>query len=152
MRAADLVPSKPVLFLIPARWSVTAGLTLSILAALVGLASGTAARATTTPSTTLLVEVVVTPKSVVIGKYASSATHDGFIPLGGPIPRGDFLNFQILNRGKNPLAFSAFGKKTSMIKPGAKGHFNVRASRRGNFAYRVVIHGHKTVSGKLNVV
>ena len=111
-----------------------------------------AAGATTTPSSTLIVEVLVTPKSIVVGKYASSATHDGFMPLGGPIPRGDFLNFTILNRGKHPLSFTAFGHKTKqLVKPGGRGHFNVFAKKRGAFAYRVVVVGGKTFAGKLIV-
>ena len=106
------------------------------------------AGATTTPSSTLIVEVLVTPKSIVVGKYASSATHDGFLPLGGPIPRGDFLNFSILNRGKHPVSFTAFGHKTKqLVKPGGRGHFNVFAKKRGVFRYRAVEVGGKTYAG-----
>jgi hypothetical protein len=106
--------------------------------------SALAIRATTTPSTTLIVEVLITPKGVVVGKYADSATHDGFIPLGGPIPRGDFLNFKILNRRKKPVSFSMFGKKAA-VKPGAIGHFNVLALTRGKFVYSSKIAGGKAV-------
>jgi hypothetical protein len=113
--------------------------------------AGPAANATTTPSTTLIVEVLITPQSVVVGKYASSATHDGFIPLGGPVPRGDYLNFKIINHGKHTVAFSAFGKSTPLIKPGAKGHFNVLALRRGVFIYRTAITGGKPVIGVFKV-
>ena len=110
------------------------------------------ASATTTPSTTLMIEVVVTAKKVVVATYASSATHDGFITVGGPIPRGDFLNFQILNRTKHPLAFAAFGKRTkSPVKPGGKGHFNVLALKRGKFAYRIAVTGGKSFAGSFLV-
>ncbi len=113
-----------------------------------------AAGATTSPSTTLIVEVVVTPKSIVVGRYAASATHDGFIPLGGPIPRGDYLNFTILNRAKRPLSFTAFGRKTKqLVKPGGRGHFNVVASKRGVYPYRAIVGGGsgKTFAGTLIV-
>jgi hypothetical protein len=126
----------------------------ALLTAAVALFAGAsvgAASATTTPSSTLLVEVVISAKGgVVVGKYASSATHDGLIPLGGPIPRGDFLNFHIFNRGRLPLAFSVFGRKAS-LKPGASGHFNVLAVTRGTFAYRVTFAGGKSVHGSMIV-
>jgi hypothetical protein len=110
------------------------------------------ASATTTPSTTLLIEVLVTPKKVVVATFASSATHDGFITVGGPIPRGDFLNFQILNRTKHPLAFSAFGRRTPRtVKPGGKAHFNVLALKRGKYPYRVIVTGGKSFAGSFLV-
>jgi hypothetical protein len=115
------------------------------------LAFGPAVSATTTPSSTLIFEVLITSKQVVVGKYAASATHDGFIPLGGPVPRGDFLNFKIINHGKHPAAFSAFGKTTRLIKPGALGHFNVLALHRGLFPYRASITGSKAVVGVIKV-
>jgi hypothetical protein len=115
------------------------------------LVAGPTASATTTPSSTLIVEVLITPKSVIVGKYASSATHDGFIPLGGPVPRGDYLNFEIINHGKLAAAFSVFGKSTPLLKPGGKGHFAVLALRRGVFTYRAAITGRKPVLGVLKV-
>ena len=127
--------------------SVVAG--LSVIGSL--LLAGPPANATTTPSSTLIVEVLITPKSVTVGKYASSATHDGFIPLGGPVPRGDYLNFEIINHGKHAVAFSAFGRKTALIKPGAKGHFAVLALRRGLFTYRAAFTGGKPVVGVMKV-
>jgi hypothetical protein len=113
-------------------------------------APGWSARATTTPATTLVLQVVITTKGIVVGQYAVTATHDGLIPLGGPIPRGDFLNFRILNRERRTAAFSAFGKTTS-LKAGSSGHFDALALRRGTFAYRAVITGGKTLGGTLIV-
>ena len=130
---------------------IARGVVVAVVAALAG-GFWQSARATTTPSTTLIVEVLVTEKSIVVGKYASSATHDGFIPMGGPIPRGDYLNFTILNRGKRPLSFSAFGRKTKQpVKPGGRGHFNVLALKRGKFPYHAIVTGGKTFAGTLIV-
>lgn len=110
------------------------------------------ASATTTPSTTLLIEVLVTPRNVVITTYASSATHDGFITVGRTIPRGDFLNFQILNKSKHPVAFTAFGRRTTRpVKPGGKAHFNVLALKRGNYPYRVAVTGGESFAGSFLV-
>jgi hypothetical protein len=122
-----------------------------VLAAGMLAASARPGSATTTPSSTLIVEVVVTPTAVTVGKYAASATHDGFIPLGGPIPRGDYLNFRIINHGKHAIAFTAFGKRTPAIKPGGLGHFNALAKRRGKFPYRTSVRGGKNYDGVFNV-
>jgi hypothetical protein len=103
--------------------------------------------ATTRPSSTLIVEVVVTPTGVTVGKYASSATHQGYIPFGATIPRGDYLNFRIINHGKGTVAFAAFGRTTPALRPGSLGHFNVLAVRRGIFPYQATEVGGKIVRG-----
>jgi hypothetical protein len=103
--------------------------------------------ATTTPSSTLIVEVVVTPTGVTVGKYASSATHQGYIPFGAAIPRGDYLNFRIINHGKATVAFAAFGRTTPALKPGSLGHFNVLAVRRGKFPYQATVVGGRILRG-----
>jgi hypothetical protein len=122
-------------------WAVLV-LAVGVLAASVQLGS-----ATTLPSSTLNFEVLVTPKTVIVGRWATSSTHDGQIEVGGPIPRGDYLKFSILNRGKRVVAFSAFGKTIAAIKPGSIGHFNVLALRRGKFPYTTKINGVERVRG-----
>ena len=56
--------------------------------------------------------------------------------LRGPIPRGDYLSFNILNRGKQLHDFTVFGKKTKPIKPGRKAHLFAQAVTRGTVRYR----------------
>lgn len=109
-------------------------------AALAAFATG-AARATTEPSTSLLVEVVISQATVTLGHYASSATHDGLIPMGGAIPRGDFLHFEVVNHSRDSADFAAFGKRSGPIRPGAIGHFNVLALERGIFHYQATFTG-----------
>lgn len=107
-----------------------------------------ASRDTTSPSSTLLVEVVVSKKNVIIGVYADTMTHDGMIPFGGgKIPRGDFLDVQLVNKGSGPAQFTAFGKKTPVVKPGRTGHFSAVALRRGRFAYSVSFNDGKRQHG-----
>lgn len=128
--------------------------TLVSFASLLALAAAFAlsAAATTEPSTTLLEEIVVLPTHFTIGTYASTATHDGLIPFGGGhIPRGDFINFQLINKGTRVARFSAFGHITQPVNPGKTGHFNVDALRRGRFPYVLTLSGGKTYHGVLIV-
>lgn len=128
--------------------------TLLALASLLALAATLtlSAAATTEPSTTLLEEIVVFPTHFTIGTYASTATHDGLIPFGGGhIPRGDFVNFQLINKGTQTARFSVFGRETQPVKPGKTGHFNVDALRRGRFPYMLSLSGGKTYRGVLIV-
>jgi len=114
---------------------------------LAGFAMG-AAQATTEPSTSLLVEVVISKATVILGQYASSATHDGLIPLGGAVPRGDFLHFEVVNHSPESADFVAFGKRTGTVRPRQIGHFNVLALERGVFHYEATFTGGRsTVRG-----
>ena len=95
--------------------------------------------------------MLITSKTVRSASRHASATHDGLIPLGGPIPRGDYLNFRVINHGKHIVESAALGKKTLPIKPGSIGHFTVVALRRGSFPYTAATVGGKTVRGALLV-
>jgi len=111
-----------------------------VAASLAGFAVG-AAQATTEPSPSLLVEVVISKATVTLGQYADTKTEDGLIPLGGAIPRGDFLHFQVINHSRDSADFAAFGKRTGTIRPGAIGHFNASALERGVFHYQTTFTG-----------
>jgi hypothetical protein len=128
--------------------------TLLTLTSLFALAAAFAlsAAATTEPSSTLLEEIVVFPTHVTFGVYASTATHDGLIPFGGGhIPRGDFVNFKLINKGTQTARFAVFGRETQPVLPGKTGHFNVDALRRGRFPYSLSLSGGKTYRGVLIV-
>lgn len=109
------------------------------------------AQATTQPSSTVTIEVVATGHALLVGEYDNSADHDGLIPLAGPIRRGDFLDFQVINHTSKSGVFSAFKKKTKPIAPGKVGHFDALALHRGVFPYTLVLSGGTTLSGKLDV-
>jgi len=120
----------------------------SIAASLLGGFAVGISQATTEPSTSLLVEVVIGKATVTLGQYASSKTHDGLIPLGGGIPRGDFLDFEVVNHSVDSAVFAAFGKRTGTLRPGQIGHFNVLALERGVFHYQTTFtRGRATVRG-----
>jgi hypothetical protein len=109
---------------------------VAALAAAVLAGSAVAAPATTAPSRSVLVEVLITDKGIVLAQWVSSLTHNGLMVLAGPVPRGDYVSINILNRGKRVHDFTVFGKKTPPIKPGGKAHLFVRAVSRGSFPYR----------------
>jgi hypothetical protein len=114
------------------------------------LAAG-AAKATTQPSKTVTVEVVATGHVLAVGEYDNSADHNGLIPLAGPIRRGDFLDFQVINHTSKTGVFSAFNKKTKPIAPGKVGHFDALALDRGIFPYKLALSGGVTLAGKLDI-
>ena len=47
--------------------------------------------------------------------------------LPGRVPRGDYLSFNIFNRGMKVHDFEMFGKKTPALKPGGHAHLFVSA-------------------------
>jgi hypothetical protein len=94
-----------------------------------------AASKTTVPGKYVLLFVLITDQRTTIGKYGSSANHDGLIPVPDQIPRGDIMSINVLNRSKQVTTFSVFGKKTPPLKPGAKAHLSQAAMVRGSFLW-----------------
>src|SRR6478609_9043850 len=119
----------------PRRAAAPAAL-LALLASLACAGGATARVSTTEPSKSVLLQVLVTDKGIVLGKWVSSVTHDGMLVLAGPIPRGDWVSISVLNRSKRPQVVTVLGKTTPRIKPGGKAHLFTRALRRGTFPYR----------------
>jgi hypothetical protein len=123
-------------------------LLLVILAGLTFSAASLAGPKTTAPSNKVTVLVVIDDKAikvysfVALGKEVNNPGKDaGNDPsstqaLHGPVPRGDYLSFNIFNRGKKVHNFTIFGKKTAAIKPGRKAHLFAQATTRGSFLYR----------------
>jgi hypothetical protein len=113
-------------------------LPLALVAAvlLAAPAGALAAVRTTLPTKTIVVEVFITDQRVLVIPYqGQSISSVGFLPLVGPIPRGDYLNFSVLNRGKKPHDFTIFGRKTAPIKPGGRAEFHKLALARGTFPW-----------------
>ena len=130
-------------------------LTLALVAAalLAAPAGALAAARTTLPTKTIVVEVFITDQRVLVIPYqGQSISSIGFLPLVGPIPRGDYLSFSVLNRGKKPHDFTIFGRKTAPIKPGGKAGFHKLALARGTFRWTSPLDkGKKGFSGTLQV-
>jgi hypothetical protein len=124
---------------------------VAAVAAAVLAGSAVGARTTTAPSKSVLVEVLITDKGIVLARWVSSLTHNGLMVLAGPVPRGDYVSINILNRGKKVHDFTVFGKKTPRIKPGGKAHIFVRALSRGTFPYRSTLDKGKSFRGSIVV-
>ncbi len=107
--------------------------TLIAAAALALPATSLASARTTLPTKTMLIEVFMTDQKALVIPYQGSAV--GFLPYVGTIPRGDFLKFNVVNRGKKPHSFSIFGKTVKPVKPGGVGHLFHTAAKRGTFPW-----------------
>jgi hypothetical protein len=128
--------------------------TAVLVAIVLALGCGTTATAqlrTTEPSKSVLLQVLVTDKGIVIAKWVSSVTHDGMLVLAGPIPRGDYVSINVLNRSRRTHVITVMGKKTRPIKPGGKAHLFTQAVTRGTFPYGSSGDRRKTFRGVLIV-
>jgi hypothetical protein len=124
---------------------------LAIVAALSASGASFAAARTTEPSKYVLVTVLLMDQRVVIGAWQGTKHHGDLTPLAGPVPRGDYLSFNVLNRSKHVQQFTIFGKKTPAIKPGGKAHLFVTALVRGNFQYKSTVANGKVFRGYMTV-
>jgi hypothetical protein len=101
----------------------------------------------------VVVEVLITDKRIVFVKYLNTDVGDvqySYVPLIGPVPRGDRVTVNIINHGTRRARFTIFGKTTSSITPGGRATLIEWPARPGNFEYRAVT-GRKTVTGELLV-
>jgi len=108
------------------------------------------ASATTMPTKTVLIDVVYFPSHMVVAQYQGETLGNGtpgYQAFVGTIPRGSYLKFIVINRSKKVHQFTAFGKTTKKIKPGAKATFNKYAKARGKFPYRDTLQKGKTFHG-----
>jgi hypothetical protein len=129
----------------------TGALVLAIAAAMTISAAPSAGLRTTSPSAYILMSVLISDKGIKIGSYQASKHHGDMTPLGGPVPRGDFLSINVFNLGKKPHNFTVLGLKTPTIKPGGKAHLFTAAKTRGNFVYRSTLDKSKAFRGVLTV-
>ena len=131
----------------------TAALVLVTFAVLAAPATSLAAARTTLPTKTVVVEVFITDQRVLVIPYqGQSISSVAFLPLVGPIPRGDYLSFSVLNRGKKPHSFAIFGRKTATLKPGGRAQFHKLALVRGTFRWSSPLDkGKKGFSGTMTV-
>jgi hypothetical protein len=111
--------------------------------------------ATTGPTKSVTVLVLITDKGIALHPYVAVGSDSdlgaNLQVLDGPIPRGDYLKFSILNRGKKPHSFAVFGKTTRVIKPGGTAHLFAPAMVRGSFPYRSTIDKSKAFRGSIVV-
>jgi hypothetical protein len=126
-------------------------LVLAIAAAMTISGGSLASSRTTDPSHYILMSVIIQDSGIRVGTYQATKHHGDMKPLGGPIPRGDYLSINIFNLGKKPHNFHFMGKKTKTIKPGGKAHLFTAALTRGQFVYTSTLDKSKKFRGLLTV-
>jgi hypothetical protein len=127
-------------------------LVLTTAASLTFVSVSLAGPKTTVPTKTVLVSVVIKDTGIILSAYRYTELGNGqygYDPLPGPLPRGDYLKFLVLNLGKKTHNFTIFGKKTPPLKTGRKAHFNKLALVRGTFRYRSTLDRGKAFRGTL---
>jgi hypothetical protein len=122
----------------------------AVAASLMISATGVSAPKTTAPSKKVLVQVIINDKGIILRMF-QILSGDRIDVMVGPVPRGDYLSFQVLNRGNRAHNFAIFGKKTSRIKPGHKAHLFAVAKSRGSYPYRSTLDASKGFRGLLTV-
>ena len=126
------------------------GLVTGLVVALAFAAVSLAGPKTTLPSKYIQMTVIINDKAIVLGAQQATKHHGDFTPLGGAVPRGDYLSINIFNRSTKVQSFSFLGKKTPPIKPGGKSHLFTVANARGQFTYKAsgskALHGSVTVA------
>jgi hypothetical protein len=139
----------------PGRRARGHALLIVIAVALTCSAVALAAPRTTGPSKRVTVLVLINDKGIAVHPYVAvgsdSDLGQNLQVLRGPIPRGDYLSFNVLNRGKKTHSFTIFGKTTSPIKPGGKAHLFVAATVRGNFNFGSTLDKGKSFRGSIDV-
>jgi hypothetical protein len=114
---------------------------VAVAAAMAFSAVSLAGPKTTSPSKKVTILVVINDEGISVHTFAGVLVHGdpeagALMQLPGPVPRGDYMSFNIYNRGKKVHNFTIFGKKTSLIKPGGKAHLFSMAQTRGTFVYQ----------------
>jgi hypothetical protein len=107
---------------------------------------------TTRPTSYLTVVVVEYDKFIRMAIYASNSRHNGLVPVGANIPRGDSVSINIFNRGMRLHDFKIFGLKTAPIKPGGKAHLFVVALIRGAYPWGSTLDAGRAFHGFVYVI
>jgi hypothetical protein len=99
---------------------------------------------TTGPGSRLSIFVIITDQKVGLAVYALSdyaGSSELYEEQLTDVARGDSALFTVINRGAKPHSFTLLGKKTPVLKPGAKAHFTLGLFRRGSFPYVATTSG-----------
>jgi hypothetical protein len=94
---------------------------------------------------------VISDTKMIVGFYQLD-TIGQYTPFVGAVPRGYFLKFTVLNRGKKRHDFSVFGKRTRPIRPGGQAHIFKTATVRGKFRYASTLDKGKRFRGSITVL
>src|SRR5439155_15109811 len=115
-------------------------LLLAAVAALAFSAASPAAPQTTGPTKKVVVLVLIDDRGISVSNWVQLETDSnggaGSAPLQamhGPVPRGDYLSFNVFNRGKKVHDFTILGNRTPPVKPGGTAHLFTGADTLGNF-------------------
>jgi hypothetical protein len=127
-------------------------LLVAIAAALTVSPTSLAGPTTTAPSKKATIVVVINDKGIGISKFhVMQGSGEQLEAMAGAVPRGDYLSFNVFNRGKKVHNFAILGKKTPPIKPGHKAHLFTTANIRGNFLYQSTLDKSRAFRGYLSV-
>jgi hypothetical protein len=129
------------------------GLILALGAAL-ALPAGSMGRETTTvPSKKVTILVLIDDRGMTVTKFQamSDSSNPELLVLRGPVPRGDYVAINVINRGKKAHDFVFLGKKTKRIEPGRTAHLFLTAVTRGSFPYRSTLDKGPRFRGHLTV-
>jgi hypothetical protein len=110
--------------------------TAPILLAAASLA--VSAHATTVPSKRVTVVVQITDRGMKLTQFQAmeGTANPELVVLRGPIARGNFVSFNVVNQSRKAHDFVFLGRRTKRIEPGQTGHLSVTVLARGRFAYR----------------
>jgi plastocyanin len=104
-----------------------------------------AARGTTAPSKRVTIVVRISDTGIApLAQFTVAGTGDllKVAPAGSRVPRGDYATFTVFNHGKKRHNFTILNRKTGVIKPGGRAHFNIYFKVRGHFRYASTLdHG-----------
>jgi hypothetical protein len=110
---------------------------------------------TTAPTKRVTVLVEINDKGLTLHPFVGVGTESdlgqNLQVLVGPVPRGDYLSFNVYNHGKKPHDFTIFGKKTPPIKPGKAAHLFAAATVRGSFPYKSTLDKGKAFRGSMTI-
>lgn len=99
----------------------------------------------------MLVVITDTGISTSAFRQLGAGTQETLETLKGPLPAGNVVAFNIVNRGKVRHDFKIFGRKTAAISPGKIAHLYFKLGTAGKFPYRSTLDTSKTFRGFLTV-
>jgi hypothetical protein len=126
-------------------------LAFATVAAMILTAVALPASGTTSPSRRVLMGVIIRDTGITVGTSVITNHHGDNVPLGGPIPRGDFLSINVVNVGKKVHNFTFLGKKTPPIKPGKTAHMFTVANFRGTYVWKSTLDKGKKFRGVITI-
>jgi hypothetical protein len=122
-----------------------------LLLALSVVSAAGAAPKTTAPGKFVQVYFIITDEKIVYAIYRQTANGANDLFLEQYVVRGDYATFIVVNRGKKRHNLVFFGKRTPILKPGAKVRFREPLLVRGSFPYASTLDKGKAFRGTFTI-